>query len=480
MKKNIKTYQRIGCIILCYVIGSLFIPKALAITLPTTTYSIDASAVTGSNGWYISAVPITLQVTQGTNPVQSITYWIDSGGATTINASSTTITLIAQGSHTLNFYAKDTSDNQEVTKSFSYKIDLVAPGSWNSFVVTNTGNAHTFTITDKVSDKTSGIDNLTAEFQYSVDDGSTWGYYSNLNSCSSTWNNSAWRGISVTPNTPGTTTAVTVNVPTTDYCNSNWANTKFIRIRIRDMAGLLSTKQYALMAPWMQTTGGDVHSEGMIDMTTEGTNSTTGIVSTASNTINNFSSSQGWEIYNYPNTSISSTVFLDYYNKVNNRAITMPANIPSTSGVYKTTDLVVTSSTLPSGIATIQNLSLVILVNGDLYIDTDINLHPTSSIVWMVSNDTGIKGTVTTVDSNFFTGGNFNSTYNGGSDNQLTIEGSVTAFGSITLDRSLKGTDNLNSPAEIINYNPRIFTNPLLTTYLNLSPNTVWKEVIDY
>lgn len=479
MKQKTKTYRRAGFIILSLIVASFWIPKAQADTLPNTTYSIDASAETGNNGWYISAVPITLQTTAGTNPVQSITYWIDSGTPTTVNASSTTIILIAQGTHTLYFYAKDTLNNQEATKSFAYKIDLVAPGNWNTFTVTQSGNNHTFTISNKVTDKSSGIDNLTAEFQYSVDDGSTWGYYSTLTNCSSTWNNNAWRSATVSPNTPGSL-SVTVNIPTTDYCNSNWANTKYIRFRIKDMAGTQSTKQYALMAPWMMTNGGDIHSEGIIDMTTENGSSATGIVSTADNTINNMTSSEGWQMRNYSVPIISSSVYMDYYNKLNSAAQNLPSSLPTTSGVYKTTDLVVTGTKIPAALSTTQNLALVILVNGDLYIDTNISLHPTSSIVWVVTNDTGIRNSVTSVDSNFFTGNEFNSSYNGGSNNQLTIEGSVAAFGQIILDRSLSGTNNLNQPAEIINYNPMIFANPFLLNALNLDSTVTWREIIDY
>jgi hypothetical protein len=469
------------CLLCSIVILAVFcfaIPKsAYSVTPPDTTISIDASAVMGSNSWYTSAVPITFTATAGTNPVKSITYWIDSGTPTTVNSSTATTTLIQQGTHTLYYYATDTQDVTESQKSFEHKIDLAAPYNWSSFTVVNSGNSHTFTITVNVQDKTSGLDNAAAEFQYSVDEGSNWGYYSTLTNCGSTWNNNLWRTVTITPNTAGTLTA-TVNIPSTDYCNSNWSNTKYLRIRIKDMAGLQSTKQYALMAPWMQTSGGDIFSDGNIDMTTEGSPSSNGVVMTNSNTINNLTSSQGWYVRDY-NYAIQS-YYMDYYNKLGSSAQALPSTLPTTSGIYYSTDLNITSTKLPAALATTQNLALVIFVYGDLYIDTNVTLHSTSSIVWVASDDLGIKNSVTRADGFFISGGDFSSSYNGGSSNQLTINGGVLSLGDLEFPRSLSGTTNLTTPAEVINYNPSILINYNMLNLFRVSPNLTWKEVIQY
>ncbi len=467
------------------IVGTLLILFALipvnsfSASPPTTNYSIDASAEMGNNSWYISAVPITLTATPGTSPVESITHWIDSDPQTVSLSNPTTRTLIAQGQHVFNFFAKDTANITEATKTFNYKIDLLAPKNWSNFTLTNSGNAHTFTISITVSDVTSGLDNTSAEFQYSVDGGSTWGYYSNLTQCNSTWNDNQWRAASISPSTPGTPTG-TITIPSTDYCNSNWSETKYIRIRVKDMAGLQSTKQYALMAPWIQTSGGDIYSNGPIDMLTENGPAATGIVITATDTINNFTSTQGWNIKDYEITSQS--IYSTFYNKFGGSAQPFPSSIPTTLGstVFIGNDTAVNSSYIPAQLSTAQNIALVVFINGDLFIDGNIQLHPSSHIVWIVSGNVGIRNSVTRADGIYFIDGEFDSSYNGNSSNQLLITGSIFANQGIHLTRSLSNSNNLTTPAERIVFSPGVFFNTTLTSLMRIATTITWKEYTPY
>ncbi|MDQ3239151.1 MAG: hypothetical protein M3P33_01370 [bacterium] len=466
------------CSVVLVFTFTLAVPKsAFTVTPPTSTLSIDASATIGNNNWYTNAIPITITAIPGTNPVQSITYYVDSQTPTTIAGNSVTFTLIQQGVHTLKYYATDTQNISEGQKTLDYKIDLVAPANWSNFTVVNQGNSHTFTISVAVRDKTSGLDKDTAEFQYSVDDGATWGHYSSLTNCGSTWNNNMWRSASMSPNTSGSINA-TINIPTTDYCNSNWASTKYIRIRIKDMAGSLSTKQYALMAPWMRTTIGDVYSNGIIDMTTEGSTSSDGIIQTSTNTINNFSSSIEASAKDY--TITIPTSYSHYYSKLSKYTTPLPGTIPSTSGIYTTADLNLTSSKLPSSVATTPNLALIIFVSGNLFIDTPVTLMPTSGIIWISTGDIGIRSSVNRADGVYISDGDFSTSYDGSSTSQLTINGSVISSGTIDLPRSLNGTSNLNTPSEIINHNPGLVLNNNLLNLFRITPNLTWKEVIEY
>jgi hypothetical protein len=475
IQHSYKTKAVIAFLLLC-----IFIPKDIfSATPPITTHSIDASAVVGANGWYISAVPITLSSTAGTDPIRDITHWIDNDTATISTANPATRTLIAQGAHTLRYYATDVNNLNESSKSFDYKIDLVAPGTWNGFTLTNTGNSHTFSISVNVADKTSGLDPSTASFQYSVDDGSTWGYYSNLTQCNSTWNNNQWRAATVAPNTPGSLTGQ-INIPSTDYCNSNWSQTKYIRIKIKDMAGLESTKQYALMSPWLQTTGGDVYSKSRIDMLTENGPGATGIVMTASDTINNMTSTSSWNVKNY---SVASQPFYStFYNKFGSLAATLPNSMPTTltSSVYETDDLVIAGSYIPPALQNAQNLGIIVFVNGDLFIDTNIQLHPSSSIIWIVSGNIGIRSSVTRADGIYFADGEFDSSYNGNSNSQLLINGSIASTTGMILSRSLSNTNNLTIPAERIVFNPSIFLNQNLINLMKINSDLTWKEYITY
>jgi hypothetical protein len=449
------------------------------LTPPSTFLSIDASATVGSNGYYTSALPITLLATAGSNPVSNISYYIDSNPVATSSSNPTNLTLIQQGTHVLNYYATDDSGLSESVKNFSYKLDIVAPTNWNKFTLVNSGNSHTFTITVNVTDKTSGLDSSSAEFQYSVDNGSTWGYYSNLEQCNSTWNTDQWKSASISPNQSATTSAQ-INIPSTDYCNSNWSSTKYIRIRIKDMAGLTSTKQYALMSPWIQTTNADVYSLGDIDMLTEPNPGATGLIISSSNTINNFSSSSGWNLKNY--TINNSSFYSSFWSKIGSEAQTIPTNsaIPGSAGVYiSNTSMTISNSSLPSGYSNATNLGPIVFVNGDLYIDANMQLDKSSTILWIVSGDVGIKNNVNRVDGMFFVDGEFMSSYNSSSNDQLVINGIVaTSTTSPNLSRSLNGTSNITTPAEVINYNPRTLLNNNLISNLKAAPTITWKEII--
>jgi len=473
MKHFIAIARFITCLAVCVLLLS-YVKTTFSNTPPTTSYSLDASVTTGSNGWYTSAVPVTLSAVASTNPVQNITHWIDSGAQTVSTSNPTTRTLISQGPHTLRFFATDTASTVETTKSFDYKIDLVAPGGWNTFTPTQSGNNHTFIISVRVTDRTSGLDPATAEFQYSTDGGSTWGHYSTTTSCGSTWNSNGWRATTLTPNSA--TTSGTITTPAINFCNSNWGNTKFVRLRIKDMAGLLSTKQYALMSPWIQTSGGDIYSKGDIDMITEQGTTATATVISESAVQNNITSSRGWNIKGY---SIPSEQYYESYsNKFKQNAVTLPGAFPTVSGVYETNDYAL--SNVPGGLSTAQNRAIVVFVFGDLFIDTNVQLHQSSSVVWIVSGDIGIRASVTRADGIYISNGAFDSAYNGNGDDQLTINGLIVSNNGITLSRSLKNNDNLSQSSERILFTPSIFTNTALNNLMKINSKLTWKEYITY
>lgn len=472
---NKKLIFRLSAIMAITIIV-LAIPKSsLSDTPPTTTLSIDASATTGSNGWYTSAVPVTMTAVPGTYPVTTIHHWLDSDPPTISSNNPATRTLVVQGTHTLNYFATDSNNQIEATRSFGYKIDLVAPAPWTNFTLTQSGNNHTFIITVNIADKTSGLNPATAEFQYSVDDGTTWGYYENLDKCNGTFYTDQWKAASVAPNTPGTSTGV-ITIPKTDYCNSDWATTKYIRIRVKDMAGLLSTRQYALMSPWLKTTGGDVYSASNIDMLIEQGTTVGGAVITATDTQNNMTSAQGWSVTNYPMTV--QGYYSPFITKFGDNTTALPATFPTTSGVYTTNSL--SLSSVPNSLSTAKNKAIIVFVNGDLFLDTNVQLDPSSTIMWIVSGDAGIKRTRTRADGLYFVDGEFNSAYDGNSNDQLTINGLIAANNGIILSRSLNGNDNLTKPSEMIYFTPSVFINPQLMKLMKLSTGITWKEYITY
>ncbi|MGD0272864.1 MAG: G1 family glutamic endopeptidase [Gaiellaceae bacterium] len=144
------------------------------------SFSVTTPPVTIASGydgaWHNSAVQVTLTATDyaGGSGVKSITYSVDGGMPTTVDAAATQVTIGApadhsnDGVHTLSFYSTDNDGNQETAKSVTVKIDTTPAvtiasgydGAWQNSAV-----PVTLTATDNASG--SGVKSIT----YSIDGG---------------------------------------------------------------------------------------------------------------------------------------------------------------------------------------------------------------------------------------------------------------------------------------------------------------------
>ena len=138
-------------------------------------------------------------------------------------------------------------------------------------------------------------------------------------------------------------------------------------------------------------------------------------------------------------------------------------------GLLSTTPSLLNLDTVPSdgaafhymnGLANMNNTwavgateSLVIFVNGDLDINADITVAPGGFVAFIVKGSITVSPDVTTIQGLFVADQNFNTTSNGTVDTQLSIEGSVVAWGDVSLARDLVA-NNSNSPAEKFVYRP--------------------------
>jgi hypothetical protein len=95
----------------------------------------------------------------------------------------------------------------------------------------------------------------------------------------------------------------------------------------------------------------------------------------------------------------------------------------------------------------------VIFVNGDLDINVDITVAPGGFAAFIVNGSINVSPDVENIQGMFVANQNFNTVSNGTVDTQLTVEGSVVAWGDVSLDRDLVA-NNSNSPAEKFVYRP--------------------------
>lgn len=126
---------------------------------PASDTTPPVTVASGYDGaWHNSAVQVTLTATDnsGGSGVKSITYSIDGGAPTTVDAATTQVTIGApadhsnDGVHTLSFYSTDNDGNQETAKPVTVKIDTTPPtvrasgasnGAWLKHAATITLNA---------------------------------------------------------------------------------------------------------------------------------------------------------------------------------------------------------------------------------------------------------------------------------------------------------------------------------------------------
>jgi hypothetical protein len=143
------------------VMGTYAIATPSDTTPPTTAISLSGTA--GNNGWYRSAVDVTLTATDnaGGSGVKEIHYILDSGTEQTVTGASATFTISTDGTHLLEYWAVDNSNNVETPhNTATINIDQTAP-VFDTFVVPAGWvilNQPDVEVTWTAHDATSGLD----------------------------------------------------------------------------------------------------------------------------------------------------------------------------------------------------------------------------------------------------------------------------------------------------------------------------------
>lgn len=189
-----------------------------------------------------------------------------------------------------------------------------------------------------------------------------------------------------------------------------------------------------------------MHSGGSISQPANPGPNADGVITTGG-TLSNFSSSNNWQIIGY--TAIPKTYDYNYYNnKFTNPTIISSGSIdssfsPTDNGIYKSSSgLTVVSG---AGFTNFNNKTVVILIDGDLQINSDFN--PTgSSVVFIVKGKITIAFSVSTIRAVLLSDGPV-STGTGGPP--LTGTGMWISYGGFNLQRTVGAV----GPSEQINYN---------------------------
>lgn len=415
-----------------------------------------SSSVSGTTAWQKITLNFVVNNTQavgvymeaGLNGVGNA--WFDGASiSSSLTNPSANFAISSNGIHDLSYYSFDNADNEELPHhNTSFKIDTKAPSRFTNFTPTQYGNSHTFIISINVTDTTSGLNTQTAEFQYSVDEDEegSWGYYTNLTGCNSTFVQ-GWKSMSTNPSTNGVT-QTTMTTPAVDFCDSNWADPKKIRFRIKDVAGNLGqSADFTMNGVWIRVTNGDIFSNKAISFQSP---STVTYTAGAHESISNVTSGNSWFLENY--SILSHENYNEWYSKYTTTTAPPNNKLPNISGKFRiNSDFTIASNTIPNGLSNVQNMSAVLFVNGDLNINSNYSLHATSGIIFIVKGEISVANNVTSVDGFFITGEEFDT---GSGNSQLTLNGGVQAD-TLVFGRSLNGNQNSSTPAEIFTYQPK-------------------------
>lgn len=430
----------------------------------------ESSPLTGTNDWTKLAINFTVSVDDAFGVFMDIgligsgQLWVD---AVVLNSSSTIATAnFSVGSdsenHTVEYYSIDHADNAELydcdslINCIKFKSDVTPPGNWyDAGAFRSGGNNHELFVYTNVLDDTAGISENTNNYQYKTDNNTTFGYYTNLSSCSSVWNANQWRltePITFTESEKD----VYIQTPRTNFCNSNWRVCKIVRFYAEDVAGNSSTKDFCINGPWISFVGGGfVGTNANIDMVSEAPDDNTdSLIESGGNSVSFFSSSEGWKVVNSSQkTNKSYDELLALVGTTTSISV-----IPASSGVYKVNgDFTFKNTTMASQYYGGSPFNQIIFVDGDATIEVDIRTADATTALYIVNGDVFIDEDVDRLEVAIIASGTIHTAYNAELNKPI---GPLSAIGiyianSFSFQRTLQGLGNTTTASERIRYEPK-------------------------
>lgn len=444
------------------------------------TYQLltQSATVSGTTDWTLVTLDFTVSVSGATGVYMDIglsgpgTLWADAATITTsLENISTSFTIASDNAaHTVEYYSTDFSNNVEThsctspkVRCIEFKLDQTPPGNWRDSGATRqigggSSSVHRLWVFITVDDATSGLSTTSNIYQYLTSRNPTFGHYSNLLGCNSTWNANQWRGLLDGVDANGDTTAQ-LRTQRTDFCDSNWKDCKEVRFYAEDRAGNIDTKDICLNGPWIKVRGhGHVRANANIDMVSEANeDNTDSLIEVGGNSIEFFTSAEDWRIFNSPVPPVEG--YTELYEQVTGTktSISTGADLVSSTGLYEINgDYTIDNQSTPNNYDS-ATFNQIVFIEGNLSIDNDIEVSASSTALFIVSGDVYIDKAVNTVGIAIFADGDLYSAYNigdGEATQTLNLNGMYSAD-EIKLQRTLQGTQNNDTPAESFEFEPK-------------------------
>lgn len=375
--------------------------------------------------------------------------------------------VVENGIHTLHFYSTDKAGNLETEKTLSFKIDSLPPQNWQDFTFTPGQKDHSFSSSILVQDATSGVDSITAQYRF-YSDHQNWGW-------------SDWINVSSVTTVAG---FVKLTTPETDFGDSSTVYR--FQFKISDVAGseAISPIQ-TIEGPWIKVVNGLTLSSKKIDFMVPAPagmfNSNDLVV--ANESISNFSTSRTFKVVNYQDENLTQKTLpeiLPNHETLKSKAIPLPQNkLPVGNGIYYYSGNFVIDAQSLSPSFEKNVISALIFIEGNLRIKKSYSLNQNSAVLFVVTGQIEVEGSVSDASGYFISGGDFYSSIDGKTSKQLTIKGGVFSLGTFILTRDLgKGAQgNSQNPAERFIFAPSLYINQSLSSILEGNQQKVkWYE----
>lgn len=241
-----------------------------------------------------------------------------------------------------------------------------------------------------------------------------------------------------------------------------------------------SSTNYFYLSPrreaWWQTVGGSIYANGSVrseipsaslSLIAPGAGGALGALMRSSGTVDTGTGLVSSEGYSAQTTYRGKTMNYDFFaahmgvtNNTQNDwgADTMnkPVNSASRDFYYINPTSNEASVSTPWVVA--NGESYVVFVNGDLRIASDVTVEPGGYLSFIVNGNVAVSPAVVSMQGLYVVDGTFASESNGGTDLALEVEGSVVAWGGVSLGRDLAST-NTTLAAERFTYRPDLLTN---------------------
>lgn len=432
-----------------------------------------SSSVTSDVDW--TKLTLDYTVTQANSVGVYMDVGISGSGTVYLDAATITASILStktnftvatdNENHTVEFYSVDNAGNAETysctapeKNCVKFKQDMTPPGNWHDSGAIRGlfGSSHELYVYSTVDDETSGLSILSDRYTYQTDvNPGSFGRFSNLLSCNSTWQPGV-PVILITPPFSNGAHSGTMITLKTDFCNNDWKTCKTVKFEAEDMAGNRASKDYCINGPWIKFSNeGSVRSNQNISMLSEadGDNSD-GLIEASGNLIDFFSSSKNFELKNAP--VITGKDYDYYWNLTSSRTALNTALVASTGVYYKNGNFTINNAALPNAYRT-SNFSQVVFINGDLTISADIDTTTQTAALFIVKGDVKIAKNVDLIEAGIFADDDFFTAHDiteGEASDTLVMKGIYKA-NKFVFQRTLQGTNNNDVPSEDIIYEPK-------------------------